>query len=218
VFSSIDRDGRYAYGNQPQIGLWDLVRLAETLLPLLAEEADEAIVIAEEALAAFQPRFAATHGDGMLRKLGIATTRDGDAEMGNAILSALQANRVDFTLFFRRLAGAIEAGEGEEGVRELFVDPTAADRVLETWRARLAVDGMPVEERRGMMNAVNPAYIPRNHRIEGVIAAAVDHEDFGPFDELREVLSRPFDPLPAFTRYEAPPLESELVRATFCGT
>ena len=217
VFSSIDQHGRYAYGNQPQIGLWDLTRLAETLLPLLAEDVDEAIAIAEDVLAAFKSRFAETHGKGMLRKLGIANMRDGDADLGNTILAAMQQNLVDFTLFFRRLSQAAEPGDGDEPLRELFADPTAADEVLGVWRARIAREERSPAEIKREMDAANPAYIPRNHRIEAAISAA-EGGDFAPFDALRTVLSRPFDAQPEFAEYQNPPLEHERVRATFCGT
>ncbi len=217
VFSSIDEHGRYAFGNQPQIGLWDLTRLAETLLPLLAESVDAAIAIARDVLDAYWPRFTKTHDEGMRRKLGLADRREGDAELGNMIFAALEGNLVDFTLLFRRLSGAVESGPGEERVRELFVDPTVADQLLATWRARLAQEGRSVRDIKLGMDAVNPVYIPRNHRIEAAIGAA-EKGDFGPFEELREVLSRPFDPRPEFSRYEDPPREHERVLATFCGT
>jgi serine/tyrosine/threonine adenylyltransferase len=217
VFSSIDRHGRYAYGNQPQIGLWDLTRLAEALLPLLADDVDDAIAVAEEVLGTFMPRFAWTHGEGISRKLGLAAMRDGDADLANTILAAMHWNLVDFTLFFRRLADAVEPGAGDEGLRGLFADPTAADEVLGLWRARIALDGRPASEVKQAMDAVNPAYIPRNHRIEAVIRAA-EAGDFLPFQELREVLSRPYDSRPEFAAYEQPPLDHERVSATFCGT
>jgi uncharacterized protein YdiU (UPF0061 family) len=217
VFSSIDRHGRYAFGNQPQIGLWNLTRLAETLLPLLAEDTDAAIEIAQEVLALFQPHFVQSHGEGMLAKLGIGTMREGDLELRNAILEAMQRNLVDFTLFFRRLSDAIEPGTGDEPVRELFVDPTTADVVFDLWRSRLAREGRTACEIKLRMQAVNPVYIPRNHRIEAVIEAATSG-DFAPFRELREVLSQPFIARPQFARYEEPPLEHERVHATFCGT
>jgi uncharacterized protein YdiU (UPF0061 family) len=103
-------------------------------------------------------------------------------------------------------------------VRSLFIDPTAADAVLGSWRALIAQEPQPPAERRAAMDAVNPAYIPRNHRIEAVVKAATDEEDFAPFEELVTALSRPFDPQPEFARYAEPPLEHERVRATFCGT
>jgi serine/tyrosine/threonine adenylyltransferase len=216
VFSSIDRGGRYAYGNQPNIGLWNLTRLAETLLTLLAPEEDAAVAVAQEALATFEPRFTAAYRGGLARKLGIIAPREDDAELATAILKAMAENQVDFTLFFRHLSGAIEPGR-DEPVRSLFVDPTAADPLLQRWRARLAEDPRDLEERRAAMDRVNPAFIPRNHRIEAVIAAALQ-DDFAPFEELMTVLSRPFDDQPEFAAYAAPPLEAERVRATFCGT
>ena len=217
VFSSVDRHGRYAFGNQPKIALWDLTRFAETMLPLLADDGDAAIEIAQEVLAEFQPRFLQSHGDGMLRKLGLATMSEGDTALVDTILSAMQRNLVDYTLFFRRLAGVVEAGRGDEPMRELFVDPSAADHVLEVWRARLAIEDRSPGEVASAMAAVNPVYIPRNHRIEAVIEAAIEN-DFAPFEELQEVLSLPFVERQQFAAYEHPPLEHERVTATFCGT
>lgn len=218
VYSSIDQFGRYAYGNQPQIGLWDLTRLAETLLPLLDADEKKAVTVAQEALAGFERQFNAAYHAGMMRKLGIFEPNDGDAATVNEILTALVDNQVDFTLFFRRLGGAIEGGQGDEPVRSLFIDPTIGDAVLGRWRTRIAREPQGLAERRAAMDAVNPAYIPRNHRIEAVIKAAVDREDFTPFEELVSLLSRPFDPQPEFARYAEPPLEHERVHATFCGT
>jgi uncharacterized protein YdiU (UPF0061 family) len=217
VFSSIDRHGRYAFGNQPKIALWDLARFAETLLPLLAEDGTEAIEIAQDGLAQFQPRFTQAYGGGMLRKLGLSKMLEGDVDLVDTILSAMQGNRVDYTLFFRRLSGAVEGGSGDEPVRELFVDPSAADQVLEIWRSRLAMEGRSPADIASAMAAVNPVYIPRNHRIEAVIQAAVA-DDFAPFAELHEVLSQPFVQRPQFAHYEDPPREHERVTATFCGT
>jgi uncharacterized protein YdiU (UPF0061 family) len=218
VYSSIDQFGRYAYGNQPQIGLWNLTRFAETLLPLLDMDEQKAIAGAQEALAEFEPRFIEAHRTGMMRKFGIFDRHDDDAMAVKGILTAMTENQVDLTLFFRRLGSAIEPGEGDGPVRELFVDPTAADAVLGSWRALLARDPQPPAERRAAMDAVNPAYIPRNHRIEAVVKAATDEEDFAPFEELVTALSRPFDPQPEFAHYAEPPLEHERVQATFCGT
>jgi uncharacterized protein YdiU (UPF0061 family) len=218
VYSSIDQLGRYAYGNQPQIGLWNLARLAEALLSLLDPDEQQAVTIAQEALAGFEPAFLAAHRAGMARKLGISQPQAEDAALSNTILSAMAANQVDFTLFFRRLAGAIEPGAGDEPVRSLFVDPTAADGLLAAWRQRIAADSEPQGGRAAAMLAANPGYIPRNHRVEAIIRAAVDEGDLAPFAELMDVLSRPFDERPEYARYAEPPLEEEKVRATFCGT
>ncbi|MET1753957.1 protein adenylyltransferase SelO [Novosphingobium sp. RD2P27] len=218
VFSSIDQFGRYAYGAQPQIGLWNLTRLAETLLPLLSDNEGQAIAIAQEALDAFEPRFLEAYHAGMARKLGLIEQRHEDASLANDFLAAMMENQVDFTLFFRNLSSAIQPGIGDEQVRSLFVDPTAADTLLERWRARLAEEPQDAITRKAAMDASNPAYIPRNHRIEEVIRAAVDKADFAPFHELMTLLSRPFELQPQYARYATPPLEHERVRATFCGT
>jgi len=218
VFSSIDHFGRYAYGNQPSIALWNLTRLAETLLPLLASDQDAAIAIAENALADFAPLFRETHHVGLLRKFGIANPRDGDEELAGSILAAMVENQVDFTLFFRRLSDAIKPGAGEDSLRSLFADPSACDDLLPKWRARLALEPGGAESQAKTMQAANPVYIPRNHRVEAMIRAAVEDEDFSPFEELLRVLAKPFEARPGFARYEDPPLEHERVHATFCGT
>lgn len=218
LYSSIDQMGRYAYANQPNIALWNLTRLAETLLPLIDADDDKAIAAAQEALGTFEPQFTQAHREGVMAKLGIASVQDGDAALASRIFAELARNQVDFTLFFRRLSGAIEPGPADEPVRALFVDPTAADDLLASWRERLAQEPEDVVARRARMDRANPAFVPRNHRIEAVIAAASDHDDFAPFDELLGVLSRPFDDQPEHAAYAEPPLEHERVLATFCGT
>ena len=218
VFSSIDERGRYAYGNQPQIGLWNLTRFAETLLPLLDEDQDRAVAQAEAALIGYREKFEASYDPGLNRKFGLATTRDGDAELESEILTAMQQNQVDFTLFFRRLADVQAEDSDVEPLRSLFVDPTRCDAWLPRWRQRLAAEPDDPAARRAAMRAVNPAYIPRNHRVEAIIRSAVDWDDFAPFEELNRVLSRPFDDQPDFARYADPPQEYERVLQTFCGT
>ncbi|MCB2073956.1 MAG: YdiU family protein [Novosphingobium sp.] len=218
VFSSIDQFGRYAYGNQPQIGLWNLTRLAETLLPLLAQDEDAAIAIAENALSDFPALFQDAHNSSMLRKLGILNPEQEDFALANTVLTAMSDNQVDFTLFFRRLCDAVEPGAGDEPVRALFIDPTECDTVLTQWRERLAHQPEPADRKRETMRAANPAYIPRNHRIEAVITAAVEKQDLSPFEEMVALLANPFEDQPEFARYADPPLEHERVLATFCGT
>jgi uncharacterized protein YdiU (UPF0061 family) len=218
VFSSIDERGRYAYGNQPQIGLWNLTRLAETLLPLLDDDQDRAVAKAEEALIAYRGLFEQSYDPGLSRKFGLTARRDGDDELESEILTAMKQNQVDFTLFFRRLADVQDENSNAEPLRSLFVDPTRADAWLGRWRQRLAEEPQDAAERRAAMRAVNPAYIPRNHRVEAIIRAAVDDDDFAPFEELVTVLSHPFDDQPEFARYAEPPQDHERVLQTFCGT
>ncbi|MDB6151111.1 MAG: hypothetical protein JWQ44_2559 [Chthoniobacter sp.] len=218
VWSAIDRQGRYAYGNQPAIAQWNLTRLAECLLPLLSNDTELAVQEAEEALSAFPPTFEKAYQAGLRRKLGLLTEHEADAALGRDLLSAMAANRADFTLTFRRLSGAESDAEKDGAVRSLFADPSAFDEWAVRWRERLALESTDAAARRNMMRAVNPAYIPRNHRVEAVIRAAVDRDDFGPFEELLTVLSQPFEDQPAFAHYAGPPEEQERVRQTFCGT
>jgi uncharacterized protein YdiU (UPF0061 family) len=218
VFSSIDEAGRYAYGNQPRIALWNLTRLAETLLPLLAEHEQTAVAVAQEALQAFEPRFEKTYHAGLLHKIGIADPREGDTELVTDILKSLTDNAVDFTLFFRRLSEAAARSDADESVCSLFDNPPQCTNWLGRWRSRLGQEVRDAESRRAAMRGVNPAFIPRNHRVEAIIKAAVEDQDLGPFDELLGVLSRPYADQPGFERYAEPPRPHEEVRQTFCGT
>ncbi len=216
VFSAIDRQGRYAFANQPAIAHWNLTRLAETLLPLLAEEQEEAIADATEALAAFGPSFEKAYQAGMREKLGLSTEEEEDAALGRELLEVMAEGRADFTLTFRRLCAA--AAGDDAGVRALFAKPEAWDAWAVRWRARGAREPGEPGARAAAMRGVNPAFIPRNHRVEAMIRAAVDRDDFGPFEELVTVLARPFEEPPEFAPYAEPPQEHERVCETFCGT
>ncbi|CAH1680778.1 Protein adenylyltransferase SelO [Hyphomicrobiales bacterium] len=218
VFSSIDEQGRYAYGNQPPIALWNLTRLAEALLPLLAEDQDQAVALAQEAVNRFNGLFQGHLIDGFRRKLGLATEAPDDVLLVKALLDAMQRGQADFTLVFRRLSD--DAGHAPEAgtCRDLFADPAAFDDWHRRWRDRLAAESLSPEERQRRMRAVNPLYIPRNHRVEAVIEAAVERNDLAPFEELLTVLARPFEEQPGRELYTQPPAMHERVLATFCGT
>ncbi|EHP93707.1 protein adenylyltransferase SelO [Methylorubrum extorquens] len=224
AFSSIDRNGRYAYGNQPRIALWNLTRLAEALLPLLSEDETQAVAEAEAALTGFAGQFEAAYHGGLNRKLGLATTRDGDPALAGDLLKTMAENEADFTLTFRRLGEAVPGPDGEpdpaavEAVRSLFIDPTAYDRWAEGWRRRLKDEAGDAAARRQMMRAANPAFIPRNHRVEEMITAAVERQDFAPFETLLTVLARPYDDQPDFAHYAEPPEGGGRGYRTFCGT
>jgi uncharacterized protein YdiU (UPF0061 family) len=214
VFSSIDRMGRYGYGNQPHAAHWNVTRLAEALLPLLAEEAggDAAgLDAAHAAIAGFGAAYDAALLAGLRRKLGLATEREGDLALAEDLLERMAANRADFTLTFRRLCG-------EAGVRELFPDPAAFDAWAKAWRARLADEGATVDDRAAAMRRVNPAYIPRNHMVEAMIEAAVERGDFAPFEELLQVVANPYEERAGWERYAKPAKPEQRVTATFCGT
>ena len=219
VFSSIDRGGRYAYGNQPAIAHWNLTRLAEALLPVLGQDQDAALAEAYAALDGFAPAFGAAWLGGMRRKLGLLEERPGDAELVQDLLGRMQANRADFTLTFRKLGDLAASGAGhDEPVREQFINPVDFDGWAVLWRQRLEAESSSGEERRAVMRATNPGFIPRNHRVEAALSAAQDGFDLAPLEELLAVLARPFDDQPDFAAYAAPPRPEEVVQATFCGT
>ncbi|MDF3813642.1 protein adenylyltransferase SelO family protein, partial [Rhodopseudomonas sp. BAL398] len=218
VFSSIDQMGRYAYGNQPAIGLWNLTRLAECLIPLLAADQDEGIAAAETALGGFAETFNAAYQSGFTAKIGLTSGRADDLALLQDLLVAMKQGQADFTLTFRRLSDA--AGDPSElgAVRALFTDPTGFDDWAVRWQSRIAAEPQDGAARQAAMRAVNPAYIPRNHRVEAVIEAAVNRDDFAPFEQLLAVLANPFEERPEFARYADPPQPHERVTETFCGT
>jgi uncharacterized protein YdiU (UPF0061 family) len=218
VFSSIDHFGRYAYGNQPNIGQWNLARFAETLLPLLAENEERAMAVAKEVLGSFAPRFRQAYFAGLQRKIGLATDREEDVAIAQDLLTRMGENGADFTLTFRRLCAAAAGPEGDAAVRALFTDPSSYDAWAVRWRRRLTEEAAGPDERRDAMQAVNPAFIPRNHLVEAALVAAVARQDFGPFEELLDVLSRPYEDRPGYERYASPPAPEERVQQTFYGT
>jgi serine/tyrosine/threonine adenylyltransferase len=217
VFSSIDHNGRYAYTNQPAIAQWNLARLAETLLPLIDADLDKAVTLATEVVAPFIMEFDSHFLAGMRRKIGLAAAMDGDAELIKALLTAMQQSHADFTLTFRRLA--LIAAEPAEQLRfrELFLASSDIEQWLEAWQNRLAKDPQTSLERVASMRAANPAFIPRNHRVEHALSAA-ESGDFSPFRKLLAILQRPHDDQPDVAEYSLPPQPSERVLQTFCGT
>ena len=218
VFSSIDRNARYAYANQPRIASWNLTRLAETLLALLAADENAAVEIARDTLAGFGPAFEAAYVGGLRRKLGLATAREEDPALARDLLKAMAENQADFTLTFRHLCDAALGPEGDSSVRDLFTDRAAYDTWATRWRARLAAEDIAPDARRTAMRAENPAFIPRNHLVEEALAAAVENGDFTPFEKLLQVLARPFDEQPGYEHYTQPPPSSDTAYRTFCGT
>lgn len=216
VYSSIDVQGRYRYSNQPHAAHWNLTRLAEALLPLLAEEegsVEAAVEEAQGALGEFGTVYEGARAAGLRRKLGLVSEREGDVALGEDLLARMAAGRADFTLTFRRLAGA--AGGADSGVRELFAEPGAFDSWVDVWRERLRLeDGSGRWER---MLAANPLMIPRNHLVEEVIQAGVQG-NFAPFGRLVEVGLRPYDEQPGMEQFAAAARPEQCVPATFCGT
>ncbi len=210
VFSSIDHGGRYAYGNQPGIAQWDLARLAEALLPLLVGdepadgELDAAVADLTAVLEAFPAQYERAFAEGMRAKLGLAAP---DGALVADLLALLQDQAIDWTTWFRALA-ADRRGD-RDAARGLAVDIVAADAWLDRWRAH--------EPDADAMDAVNPIYIPRNHLVEEVLAAATAGDE-APLHQLLDVLAQPFTERPGVDRYAQPgPTDGPRYR-TFCGT
>jgi uncharacterized protein YdiU (UPF0061 family) len=195
VFSSIDQYGRYAYGKQPQIAGWNLARLGEALMPLFDEDQEKALAMANESLTRYGELFGVSYLAGLRRKFGFFTEREEDAELIQGFLKLLMDNGLDYTVSFRRL------GRGETP----FDDGGWAQK----YRTRLAKEPQDAADRRTAMDAANPIYIPRNHRVEAALSAAIDNDDYAPFETLLEVLARPFEERPEFADYAEPPSEEQ---------
>ena len=204
VFSSIDHGGRYAFGRQPDIAMWNLAQFASALMPLI-DDRDAA----QAAVNRFAELFRSEWLSVFRAKLGLASEEDNDAELIHRFLNTMAEGRADFTNAFRAL--------GTEAARDEFLDPAAFDLWCDDWKERLSREGGTPESRQSDMLAVNPRIIPRTHRIEQAIRAAVAG-DLEPFHRLNAALVTPFDDAREFADLARPPTESEIVPQTFCGT
>lgn len=204
VFSSIDRNGRYAFANQPEILIWNMAQLASALVPL---EANEEVAVNAYTIAVHKmpDMIRAAWLDVFRKKLGLSTSRDTDGALVENLLGIMAANDADFTNTFRGLIDGT--------ARDHFLDPSAYDRWEADWRIRL--EGEPEPEK--VMSRANPAFIPRNHRIEEVIQSALN-EDMTPFHRLKKVLATPYENQPDASDLSRAPLPDEEIEATFCGT
>jgi uncharacterized protein YdiU (UPF0061 family) len=217
-FSSIDHGGRYAFSNQPRIAHWNMARFAETLLSLLADDQDEAIRLATDRLSRFSTLFEAAHLRVLRAKLGLTREDPDDGSLALDLLSRLAENQVDYTSFFRRLCACAADPSLDADVLPLFEDPDAFRTWAEIWRRRLDSETLAPSARASSMKRVNPAFIPRNHRVEEAIEAAVRRGDLAPFDALAGVLSSPFEDQPGRAHLAAPPGPEWRDYRTFCGT
>ena len=217
VFSSIDHNGRYAYANQAVIAQWNLARLAETLLPLIDLDQDRAVERATQVIEPFIREFDARILEGMRRKLGIAGALAQDAELIRRLLGHMQAAHADFTLTFRDLASAAGETAAAAAVRARLGGTPGIDTWLADWQRRLEHEPQPAAQRAATMRAANPAFIPRNHRVQAALDAA-ERGDLAPFFRLLAVLKRPYEEQPEAAEYSTPPEPAERVLQTFCGT
>lgn len=214
VFSSIDRNGRYAYGNQPDIAHWNLARLAEALLPLIDRDQEKAVAAAEEALARFSKLFRTQHEAGLRAKLGLITAEDGDSELTKRLLDWMQGTKADFTSTFATLTKSLDTGRFDGAVSQRG---EAFQAWHDLWKVRLERQHYSTTEVVDVMRRANPVIIPRNHRVEEALVAA-QSGDLTPLHRLLQVLEKPFEETAANESYrEALPLGGEPYR-TFCGT
>lgn len=213
VFSSIDRNGRYAFGNQARMARWNLARLAETLLPVIDPDPATALALASEVIDAFPQQFQRRWLAGMCAKLGLGAVHAGDEALVQGFLDALQAGAADYTLAFAALAAACE---GEAAPGDLPDSPAMA-AWLAAWRRRLQDEPRPASDRAKQMRATNPSVIPRNHQVEAALLAA-GAGDLAPFQALLAAVRRPFEPGPGAAAFMQPPGAGDRVLQTFCGT
>ncbi|OMP67033.1 protein adenylyltransferase SelO [Domibacillus epiphyticus] len=211
VFSSIDLHGRYAYGNQPQIGGWNLARFAETLLPLLHDDEEQAVELAQEAISAFPELYQQNWLAGMRAKLGIFNEEEQDKSLVESLLSMMQKQRADYTNTFRALTF-----NQLEGIA-LFETPEFAEWQT-LWQDRLSRQEESKASSQQLMQNSNPAVIPRNHRVEEALEAAVKQGDYSVMERLLAVLSSPYAHSSEQADYTTPPAPSTVPYRTFCGT
>jgi uncharacterized protein YdiU (UPF0061 family) len=215
VFSSIDQGGRYAYGNQPQIGQWNLARLAETLLPLIDEDLDAAVEAATALLRTYPERYQQHFDAGLQAKLGLVSA-PADGALFEDLFTLLAAQGADHTMFFRSLSAVVHGDDSS--VRSLMNDEATLEEWLARWAAARAGDKRSDSDVAAAMDAANPIYVPRNHLVEEALAAG-SSGDMEPFDTLMGVLAEPFTERPGLERFAAPgSADFASGYQTFCGT
>jgi len=208
VFSSIDSLGRYAYKNQPRMAQWNLSVLAQSMLPILHEDEDQALAFAQDAINAFSAQFDDAFRAGLLRKIGIVDEQADDYKLAIELLDSMKQGRSDFTNTFRTLSNLSLPD------LELAAAQLPLTEWVNNW-VRHTDGGKRVDQT--LMRSVNPAFIPRNHRVEEMIQAATEG-DFSLFEELKQVLATPFEDKPTHYAYTLPPELDQRVHQTFCGT
>ncbi len=215
VFSSIDRQGRYAYGNQPKILSWNLTRLAETLIPFVHPDKERAFNLLTDKIQRIQFVYESSWLAGMRGKIGLSTEDPHDLDLINDLLWVMEDGHADFTLAFRRLAEFVRGDS--DTIRSLLEQPGAFDVWAKRWKKRLEQEGIAAENTAQEMDKVNPIYIPRNHKVEEAIAAAYKG-DMMPFSKLLAVLSHPYDEVAGNEDYAVPAPDTDKPYQTFCGT
>jgi len=199
-----DHQGRYAFNKQPEIGLFNLSCLAQAILPMLHEDADEAVKLAKESLDSYQPVFVGHYAELMREKLGFTRVMADDHKIVTSLLDLLEANRVDYTLFFRTLSQLLD-DDGVMECRDLFIDRESFDQWFAVYLRRLQEDDVLPEKRSEQMKKFNPKFILRNYMAETVIRKAQDDEDYTELDNMMRILNSPYDEHPEFEHYAGQP-------------
>ena len=218
VYSSIDHGARYAYRNQPGIAHWNLSCLANSLIPILHHDQEQAIALAQSALDGFPDLFLEANSAGAARKLGLQAIEADDVPLVDDLWRLMAEQRLDFTLTFRRLADLADETNRTGTVADLFEFPSALQPWLDRWRERTAREPTSASDRQTTMYGANPVFIPRNHLVEAAIAAATDNGDFAVFHQLVDLLEKPAPYASELRYFATPPRPEEIVQQTFCGT
>ena len=201
-----DHQGRYAFDKQPEVGLFNLSCLAQALLPVLHKEAEDAVKLAKESLEGYQGKYVTYYAGLMREKLGFTQILNDDREIVTSLLNLLEANHVDYTLFFRQLSQ--RPGSNDiNNCRDLFIDRASFDNWYELYQARLKQESVSPEKRSAQMKQVNPKYILRNYMAEIAIRKAQDENDYSEIENLMSILRNPFDEHLEFEHYAGHPPE-----------
>ena len=218
VFSSIDRQGRYRYNQQPGIGQWNLARLAQALLPLLHKDDEQALADAQQSLDNYVKHYGAAYQLVMSNKLGISKPQGGDQALTEQLLAIMAEHQLDFTLCFRYLLDQVATGAKHQPLGDAFIAPNELVVWQQQWQQRLATDPQGQTQRYQQMKRANPAFIARNHQVELAIRAAEDKGDYQPFYALLKVVQSPSDYQKTLRNFALAPMPQEVVQHTFCGT
>ena len=216
VFSSIDKQGRYAYANQPAILTWNLTRLAEALIPLVHGKKEESIKLLTEVLQLINPVYGNFWLMNMRSKIGLSKEDPKDYELIMSLLEVMKDEKVDFTLAFRSLSKALTGNMTI--ARNIFNNSKKFDVWFMHWQERISQENVPDEDIVSAMDKVNPIYIPRNHKVEEALFSAVHKNDMQPFSNLLSILMSPYQENKGNESYTLPAPESEKPFKTFCGT
>ena len=223
VFSSIDRAGRYAYKNQPGITHWNLVGLAQSLIPLLDKDETTAVELAQKSIDKFPALFNDAYYRILRKKLGLSKHLDDDETLIKDLLSLMAKEKTDFTLTFRRLSELVDPDRNftlplQHSIREIFELPASFSTWIKQWSDRINTEDSDRQDIAAMMLAVNPVFIARNHLVEEAIDSATHNSDLKPFNQLVDVLEEPYVFDSNLSRYAIPPQADQIVKQTFCGT